>query len=165
MVRGPTELVESREPGASHRRPDGGLVALTLGYQGRDLKEVLGAVQSHGVQQVLDVRQNASSRKPGFSSDELRGRLSDLGVGYVHLPELGCGLAARHALWEGGATEPFRQDYLRALGERPGVFDGLLRRVRSARSLVLCLERDPRRCHRGVLAEMLRSRGIRVVEL
>jgi uncharacterized protein (DUF488 family) len=137
----------------------------TLGYQGRDLAEVLRAVQLHGIEQVLDVRENASSKKPGFAAADLKEALATIGVAYAHLPELGCRSESRHALWRGGPRPSFLEDYRRLLAERPQAFADLVRRIRLARSLVLCLERDPSQCHRGVLGERLRAEGILAEDL
>jgi uncharacterized protein (DUF488 family) len=71
----------------------------TLGHQGRDVKEVLQTVQRHGIEQVIDVRENASSKKPGFAAAELKQALAGIGVAYSHLPELGCTSVSRRALW------------------------------------------------------------------
>jgi uncharacterized protein (DUF488 family) len=137
----------------------------TLGYQGRTLREVLETVQRYGIEQVLDVRENASSKKPGFAGVDLEPAFARLGVAYSHLPELGCASASRHALWRGESREPFLNDYRRRLAERPEAFANLVHRVRSARSLLLCLERDPSRCHRAVLSERLQAEGIATQDL
>lgn len=137
----------------------------TLGYQGRDLGEVFQALQRHDIEQLLDVRENASSKKPGFSAAELKEALAKVGIAYAHLPELGCRSGSRHALWRGEAKESFLEEYRRRLAERPEAFTDLIQRVRSARTLLLCLERDPSRCHRAVLAERLRAEGVFVRDL
>lgn len=149
--------------------PDAGPVTLaevfTLGYQSRDLEQVLQTVQSHGIEQVLDVREHAASKKPGFSAAELKEALAGIGVVYVHLPELGCRRGSRHALWRGEPAEAFLEEYRQRLAERPQALADLVRRIRSARSLLLCLERDPARCHRAVLEERVRAEGIRTQDL
>ncbi len=132
----------------------------TLGYQGRDLTEVLETVRSHGVQQVIDVRENAHSRKPGFEAAQLRRTLAGLGVAYTHMPELGCAPGARHALWGGESAVPFFEAYRRRLAERPQAVTALVRQARSMPTLLLCLERDPSRCHRAVLVQRLRADGL-----
>lgn len=132
----------------------------TLGYEGRSLGEVLELVRSHAIDQVLDVRENPSSKKPGFSEAELREALGRIGVSYVPLPELGCASPSRHAFWKGNPPEAFFTEYRRRLAERPHAFPDLLQRVASKRSLLLCLERDPARCHRAVLVARLREEGV-----
>jgi uncharacterized protein (DUF488 family) len=132
----------------------------TLGYEGRDLGEVLEIVRRHAIEEVLDVRENASSKKVGFAEADLREALAGIGVAYAHLSELGCARESRHALWRSGEAGLFREEYRRRLEGRPEAFDDLVRRARSARTLVLCLERDPARCHRAVLMERLRAEGV-----
>ena len=141
-------------------RPAAGSKLFTLGYQGRDLTEVLQTVQRHRVERVIDVRESASSNKPGFAFSHLKEAFGKIGVAYAHLPELGCARGSRHALWRGGAKEPFLEDYRRRLAERPQAFAELVHRTQSARTLLLCLERDSSRCHRAVLIEKLRAEGI-----
>ena len=55
--------------------------------------------------------------------------------------------------------------YRARLEGRPEMTADLVRRTRSRRTLLLCLERDPQRCHRAVLAERLHAEGIAVVHL
>jgi hypothetical protein len=132
----------------------------SLGYQGRDLDEVLALIQSHEIEQVIDVRGNAFSRKPGFSGPAFREALALVGVGYLHLPELGCALTSRHALWRGGSRESFLEEYRRRLADHSGAFATLVERIGSRRTMLICLERDPERCHRAVLEQKLREEGI-----
>lgn len=139
--------------------------AFTLGYEGRALSELLQIIRTHEIEQVLDVRETASSRKAGFASAGLEEALATIGVAYVHLPELGCEKEARHALWRGGSADRFLESYRRRLEERPRAVADLAHRVRSARTLLLCLERDPSRCHRAVLGEKLRREGFTVLDL
>jgi uncharacterized protein (DUF488 family) len=153
------------EPAVSAEASTAAASVFTLGYQGRSLPEVLGIVEGTGIQQVLDVRQNVSSKKPGFSGLELARAFSAMGVAYVHLADLGCTPAARHTLWRTKETEPFFDEYRLYLTTQPKAVQDLLDRVRRTRSLLLCLERDPSRCHRAVLAERLRAEGISTLDL
>jgi uncharacterized protein (DUF488 family) len=141
-------------------RPEDECRVFTLGYQGRNLRQVLEIIQRHRVEQVLDVRDNASSKKPGFAAAELKEAFAQIRVSYFHLPALGCSSGSRHALWRGESRESFLDDYRRRLAERPQAFADLVHRIRSANTLLLCLERDPVRCHRAVLVERLHEEGI-----
>lgn len=159
---------EARDP-----RPNGSVGStetadvrvFTLGYQGRSVREVLEIAQHGGIEQVIDVRENARSRKPGFSSSELERALASVGTAYVHLPTLGCERESRQAFWRGGATADFLDRYRRKVTEDRRSLEDLARLVRRSRSLLLCLERDPRRCHRVVLGEWLRAKGFVVQDL
>lgn len=151
--------------GGVGRRPALEADVVALGYQGRSLSEFIGLVRTFGIEQVLDVRERAVSRKPGFSAPDLTEALARVGAVYVHLPELGCTGRSRRALWHGGSPTSFLEDYRRQLEGRPDALADLLRRVRSARCLLLCQERDPARCHRAALLERLRTEGIAVQDL
>lgn len=140
-------------------------LVFSLGYEGRDLQEVLDTIQRQGIRRVIDVRENPRSRKAGFSAAALGTALDRLGVEYVRMPELGCSGAARHAQWKGGSREAFRDDYRRRLSDRPGWLSRLVGQIGSGPSLLLCLERDPGNCHRSVLEEGLLGHGIRVTDL
>jgi len=142
-----------------------GVRVLTLGYQGRSLSEVLEIVERSRVNRVIDVRQNPWSRKGGFSSGELGEALAAVGIHYTPLPGLGCTRASRHALWHGGPTEGFLTEYRQKLAEHPEALAELIHWAEASKSLLLCLERDPARCHRAVLGERLRAAGFLVQDL
>lgn len=145
--------------------PRAQLQVFTLGYEGRELADVLGAVRAHGIEEVLDVRENAFSRKKGFDAASLKERLSGMGVRYVHSAELGCERASRHHLWKGGSSDAFFDAYRRRLAEHPRAVEELVRWARASRCLLLCLEREAGRCHRRVLGEVLREHGFLVRDL
>lgn len=154
-----------REDGSARVQPDTEVRVCTLGYEGRSLPEVLEIIRAQKIEEVLDVREHASSRKVGFDSMTLEKEFARIGVHYAHLSQLGCERASRHALWRGGATGTFLDTYRSRLAERPRDFEDLVERVRSTRALLLCLERDAVRCHRAVLAERLREEGFSVQDL
>ncbi len=137
----------------------------SLGYEGRDVEEVLHTIQRHGIRRVIDVRENPRSRKVGFSAEALGTTLDRIGVEYVRLPELGCSGAARRSRWGGGSREAFLEEYRRRLPGRPDSMTRLVGQLGPGPSLLLCLERDPSNCHRSVLEEGLLEWGIRVTDL
>jgi len=142
-----------------------GFRVLTLGYQGLSWSEVLEIVQRNRVDRVIDVRQNARSRKRGFSSWELGESLRAVGIDYTPLPALGCDRESRHALWHGAPTEGFLGEYRQKLAEHPEALAELIHWAGASKSLLLCLEHDPARCHRAVLGERLRAAGFFVQDL
>ena len=146
-------------------KPDQGSHVLTIGYEDRDLAEILEIVHHRGVKLVLDIREAASSRKAGFNGRELNASFASLGVKYAHLPQLGCSRDERKALWRGGEREHVAEKYRQRLAERSKSVEGLVEQVRAARTLLICLERNPQRCHRSVLGEKLRMLGLQVEDL
>ena len=61
----------------------------TIGYEQTPPKAVLDELEHAGVKLLVDVRAVTSSRRPGFSKNQLAAGLDERGIGYVHLPGLG----------------------------------------------------------------------------
>src|SRR5262245_37168583 len=62
----------------------------TLGYSGRKTHEILDLLKQHGVQTLLDIRQNpVSMYRPELSKANLVKLLAEHGIAYAHAPELG----------------------------------------------------------------------------
>lgn len=134
-------------------------LAYFVGYERRSFGSLVSLLRENRVTQVVDVRENASSRRAGFSADELRESLLREGIGYRHLPELGCREADRRALRHGGSREGFYAAYRTRLAGEEDAFRELVTLVEGDATAILCTEREARDCHRFVLAERLASLG------
>ena len=77
----------------------------TIGYEGATVGEFLSALQSAGVERVIDVRAVPNSRRPGFSKTPLRNALAEAGIDYVHLRALGTPADGRAAARAGRKDE------------------------------------------------------------
>lgn len=129
----------------------------TIGYESTTVSAFLEALQSAGVNLLVDVRAVASSRRPGFAKTKLAANLESAGIEYLHLRALGtpadgraAARAGRHAemreIFLEHLTTPEAQDELAVLAEL----------VRAGRSVcLLCLEADPAHCHRSIVASAL----------
>jgi len=54
------------------------------------MPELIAILQAHAIDLVVDVRTMPRSRfNPQFNKDDMPGPLSEAGIGYRHLPELG----------------------------------------------------------------------------
>src|SRR5437016_6292051 len=80
--------LNEQPPAHGLRLPCGGMV-FTIGYEGRSLGDLVYVLKAHRVQVVLDVRENAVSRKPGFAKSALGRALEAEGIHYRHEPLLG----------------------------------------------------------------------------
>lgn len=136
---------------------------LTLGYEKRSLRDVLAILGERGVRQLVDVRQRAASRKPGFAKSQLAASLARQGIAYVHMPSLGCSRLLREFKRGGGSTDQYVAGYRAELAEHEASLRRLVTLCRTTPSAVLCMERRLRDCHRQVLAEELGRAGF-VVE-
>jgi uncharacterized protein (DUF488 family) len=124
----------------------------TIGYEGTTVGEFLSALQSAGVERVIDVRAVPNSRRPGFSKTPLRNALAEAGIDYVHLRALGTPADGRAAA-RAGRHADLERIYAGQL-ELPEAIAQSAQMVGLAEekpSALLCYERDPAVCHRSLL--------------
>lgn len=128
----------------------------TIGYEGATVGQVVDALLDAGVQHVLDVRQIAQSRKPGFSKRALERALGEAGIGYTHRRDLGDPKPGREAARQ-GQFKLFRAIFLAHL-DLPTTREALRHAagdVTGRTTALLCYERDPTHCHRSMVADRL----------
>ena len=128
---------------------------VSIGYEGRDVEELILHLRQESVAVLVDVRLNPISRKPGLSKTKLGAALADAGIRYVHLRELGNPKENREGFRNGelGARERFRTVLRGAEASRALAHVGEL--LESGVVALLCFEDDHRRCHRGLVADEL----------
>ena len=129
---------------------------LTIGYERATPSTLLAALRGAGVQTLVDVRAIANSRKPGFSKGALSAALEEGGIGYLHLRALGTPAAGREAA-RSGKPEVMRRIFAAHLEgtEAQAALANLKDLARRQRLCLLCLEDDPRHCHRTLVAEAI----------
>ncbi|TCZ58765.1 DUF488 domain-containing protein [Roseicella aquatilis] len=132
----------------------------TIGYEGATPEALIAALQRAGVTTLVDVRELPNSRRPGFAKRALSEALGRAGIGYRHLRALGTPPEGRAAARAGRSAEMKRIVGARLAGTeaRAAVAD-LSAAAREQRLCLLCLERDPERCHRSLVAEAIASSG------
>lgn len=130
----------------------------SVGYEGFTVDALVERLAQSGVSLLVDVRLNATSRRPGFSRRALESALAGHGIVYVHERKLGNPPDNRDAFRRGdGKTGRVR---MRALLENGsgGALERLVERAQGARIAVMCVERERNRCHRDVITEMAQER-------
>ncbi len=138
----------------------------TIGYEGMEIDCFVATLKAANVTVLADVRAVALSRKKGFSKNSLRDRLEAEGIAYLHLVELGDPKTGRDAARAGRDAE-FRRIYLAHL-ETAGAVAALEVLDESARRdtvCLLCFEHDPATCHRRLIADRLKARGLKIFDL
>jgi uncharacterized protein (DUF488 family) len=127
----------------------------SLGYEGLNVAGLVERLRQSRIEELVDVRANPSSRRPGFSKRRLAESLAAAGIAYRHEPLLGN--AFRH-VEEFAAAMDLMRGHL-ASGEPAEAVDRLVRLADGRRIAVLCLENDQRRCHRQVVLEAAAARN------
>lgn len=132
----------------------------TIGYEGTTVERLVGTLKAAGVELVVDVRAVANSRRPGFAKTKLSENLAASGIGYLHLRGLGTPAAGRAAARADNHHELDRvyREHLTS-GAAQTDLAVLADIVRAGcRVSLLCLEADPARCHRSMVADALAVR-------
>ena len=124
----------------------------TIGYEGTTVPEFVMALQTAGVERVIDVRALPLSRRPGFSKSGLRAALEEAGIEYVHLKALGTPSEGRAAARAGKHTD-LERIYAGQLQLPEAIAQSaqMLDLATEKPSALLCMERDPAHCHRTLL--------------
>jgi uncharacterized protein (DUF488 family) len=131
-----------------------------IGYEGRDSHQFVATLRASGVEVLIDVRLNASSRRRGFAKTALRAAVAAAGIEYLHVRELGNERDNREGFANvtGSRAAQARDRYRAHLtnGSSPAV-DEVLKLIRERPAALLCVERDERHCHRQILLEHLQD--------
>lgn len=131
-----------------------GQIVYTIGYERRELRELLDLIAASGIERVVDVRELPLSRKPGFSKRRLAEALQRVGIEYEHVRELGNPKEYRD-LYRAGHVDAGAKAYRRHLHN--GSYSALktLARAIDRPTCLLCLEHEHNSCHRAVIVEAL----------
>jgi uncharacterized protein (DUF488 family) len=144
------------------------LALWTIGHSTRPIEEFVEALTSFDIKILVDVRSFPGSRRyPHFDREQLRVSLPAAGIEYQHLPELGGRRRAKtDSLNMAWRNEMFRgyADYMETDPFCGGV-QRLLDFARSGRTAVMCAEAVWWRCHRSLIADYLKAKGLDVVHI
>jgi uncharacterized protein (DUF488 family) len=140
----------------------------TIGYEQTPPKAVLDELENAGVKLLVDVRAVASSRRPGFSKNQLAAGLDARGISYLHLRGLGTPKDGRQAA-RAGDIKGLERIYAKHL-ETPQAKEDLDELsslvMKSGPVCILCYERDHAHCHRKWIAEIIEERdGVKIENL
>ena len=122
-----------------------------------------------GIKLLADVRLLPGSRRyPQFNQDVLQHSLVEGGINYEHFPELGARRKPRpdstNTAWRNDAFRGYA-DYM----ETPAFQNGAERLLevadRTGPTAVMCAEAVWWRCHRGLIADFLKSRGVEIIHI
>jgi uncharacterized protein (DUF488 family) len=143
-------------------------VVWTVGHSSRTMEEFLDLLSSEAIELVADVRRYAGSRAhPHFNPGPLAIALGTVGMGYTPFPGLGGRRAprkdSRHTVWRNPAFRAYA-DYMET-PEFRSALDRLLELSAGVRTAILCSEAVWWRCHRSMIADAMKVRGIRVLHM
>jgi uncharacterized protein (DUF488 family) len=140
----------------------------TIGHSVLPIAAFLDLLRAHDIRCVADIRTIPRSRhNPQFNADALEPALGGNGIGYVHVRALG-GLRHpkphspnsgwRNARFRGYADHMQTPEFIHGLGQ-------LITLSRERRTVMMCAEAVPWRCHRSLVADALTVRGIPAIDI
>src|SRR5579871_1047231 len=140
----------------------------TVGHSTHPLQEFLELLKAHGIEQLIDVRTIPKSRRnPQYNTDALAESLPQAHVLYRHMPGLG-GLRhpRKYSINSAWQNDSFRgyADYM----QTPPFENSLQELIEAAklhRTVIMCAEAVPWRCHRSLIADALLAHGIHAAEI
>lgn len=140
----------------------------TIGHSTRSADEFVCLLQRHGLEVVADVRRFPGSRRhPQFGAAALAERLAAEGIDYAWLPRLGGRRSGPASPEQLGWRNPSFRAY--AAYEWTDEFaqglDELLHIAAGRPTTLMCSELLWWRCHRALIADVLRFLGMRVIHI
>jgi uncharacterized protein (DUF488 family) len=139
----------------------------TIGYEKSEFPALARTLLDAGVTRLIDVRASPHSRRREFAYKHLGPGLDPHGLAYESWPELGAPEPAREAAKQGDAATFFRlYEAQLDTGEAQQALEKLGQLAANESPCVMCYERDPKQCHRMLIAERLASMaGVEVEHL
>ena len=125
----------------------------TIGHSNRSIEQFVTLLEEHKIEALVDIRSFPTSKIEHFKREEMERWLPEHGIEYVWLgKELG---GYRRGGYEAHMkTEVFRE----------GV-EKLLEFARQRHVCIMCMEKNPKYCHRRFLTAYLERRGVEVIHI
>lgn len=141
---------------------------MTIGHSTLEIASFLRALAENGVETLVDVRRFPGSRRhPQFSQPALFASLGSVGIQGIWREGLG---GRRHAMKDslntGWKNESFRgyADYMQTAPFAREI-EWMVGLPELDRTVVMCAEALPWRCHRSLIADAVLARGLLVEDI
>lgn len=139
-------------------RPRAEVAVYTAGYEGISVDRFLNLLVQSGVERLIDVRNNPSSRRYGFHKSTISRLVGKLGIEYVHFPELGIRSERRQLFPADGDRGALFDEYeSTTLRTETAALEAVSGLVTGRPSVLVCMEAEPECCHRSRLAGRIAS--------
>jgi uncharacterized protein (DUF488 family) len=141
----------------------------TIGHSTRTIDEFTSLLESNGIKLLADVRAwPGSKRYPQFNKDALVESLTARGNRYEHFPELGGKRKSRpdsrNTAWRNASFRGYA-DYMETQQFRKGIERLLEIASEAGATAIMCAEAVWWRCHRSLIADYLKARGVEVLHV
>ena len=131
----------------------GKITVWTIGHSNRSVERFLELLEEHKIRTLVDIRSFPTSKVEHFKREEMERWLPEHGVEYVWLgKELG------------GYRRGGYQAHMKTRLFRDGV-KKLLELAKQGRACIMCMEKNPKYCHRRFVSAHLERKGVEVVHI
>lgn len=140
----------------------------TIGHSNRELDDLLSVLEQYDIEALADVRRFPGSRRqPHFAREALEASLRDQGLAYLWLPQLGgrrrpipdsVNTGWRNNAFQGYADHMCTEEFASGM-------DALLELAHARPTAVMCAELLWWRCHRRLIADLLKAQGYEVIHI
>ncbi len=121
----------------------------TIGYEGLSIEGFILKLILRNIKLVIDVRKNPISMKRDFSKSRLKKYLDEVGILYVHIPEVGITTEKRKEyLTENKRTELFQWYEKNTLSNCSDSINRINELAAEKNVVLLCYEKNPEDCLR-----------------
>ena len=140
----------------------------TVGHSTRPIDKFIALLRTYDIECIADIRTVPRSRhNPQFNADALRTTLGTHHIEYVPMAALGGLRRARddspNTGWRNSSFRGYA-DYMLTKEFAQGL-EQLIALSREQRTVTMCAEAVPWRCHRSLLADALVVRDVPVIEI
>src|SRR5205807_6145813 len=141
----------------------------TIGHSTRTIDEFVSLLKENEINLLADVRAWPGSRHyPQFNKEALAESLSAHGIRYEHFLELGGRRRPRsdskNTAWRNASFRGYA-DYMETEQFQKGVERLLDVATEAGASAIMCAEAVWWRCHRSLIADYLKARGVEVLNI
>jgi len=141
----------------------------TIGHSTRTIDGFISLLKENEIKLLVDVRAfPGSKRYPQFNKDALAESLNANGIRYEHFPELGGKRKSKadssNTAWRNTSFRGYA-DYMETEQFQKGVERLLDVAAEAGPTAIMCAEAVWWRCHRSLIADYLKARGVEVMNI
>ena len=141
----------------------------TIGHSTRAIDDFISLLKENEINLLVDVRAwPGSKRYPQFNKDTLAESLNAHRIRYEHFPELGGKRKSkpdsRNTAWRNASFRGYA-DYMETEQFQKGIERLLDVAAEAGPTAIMCAEAVWWRCHRSLIADYLKARGVEVLHV
>jgi uncharacterized protein (DUF488 family) len=141
----------------------------TIGHSTRNIDHFVSLLEEYGIKVLADVRSLPGSRRyPQFNQEALAKSFKQRGIRYEHFPELGGRRKprenSRNTAWRNASFRGYA-DYMETEQFHNGIERLLDLASQAGPAAIMCAEAVWWRCHRSLISDYLKVRGIEVAHI